>query len=81
VDFINIILKRFNKTYDKIYLYSKHHFNTRFGINQDLYMEAINRNIEYINKIIDDDSTNFRNKLKRGDLIEKWENLPALQNF
>ncbi len=47
------------------------HFRVRHGIDQDLYQEAIERQMQYLQTIIDDPHTNFRNKLRRIDLNKK----------
>ena len=44
------------------------HFARRYGIDRDLYREAVGRQMAYLDQIIADDSTNFRKKLKRLDL-------------
>lgn len=47
---------------------AKEHFSVRCGIDEDLYREAIARQMAYLDTIIADDSDNFRKKLKRMDL-------------
>lgn len=69
--FYNEILNRLDKVYNSFYNYAEHHFKKRFQINENLYMLAINNNIDYIKKIIKENGTNFRNKLRRGNLLEK----------
>ncbi len=44
------------------------HFESRYGVPRNLYLESIERQIEYLQNIIDDDTVNFRKKLKRLDL-------------
>lgn len=44
------------------------HFRERFDIDRNLYLESIKRQMAYLDRIIEDDSTNFRRKLKRIDL-------------
>ncbi len=44
------------------------HFASRYGVEQNLYLESIERQIAYLQTIIDDNSVNFRKKLKRLDL-------------
>jgi hypothetical protein len=46
-----------------------YHFRRRFGVDRDLYEEAISRHMAYLQKILDDSSTNFRHKLKRGSWV------------
>jgi hypothetical protein len=52
---------------------SREHFAARYGVDKDLYREAIERQMVYLGQILKDDSTNFRKKLKRMDIeaIEK----------
>jgi len=45
------------------------HFRERFGLDRDLYREAIERQMAHLGRIIEDDETNFRTKLRRID----WE--------
>jgi hypothetical protein len=47
---------------------SREHFAARYGIDRDLYREAIERQMAYLDSILADDATNFRSKLKRLDL-------------
>ena len=72
------VKKRLNNSYNKIYSYAEEHFSRRFNIFKNLYIEALEKNIAYIEKIINDSSTNFRHKLKRGKLNSIC-NLPASQ--
>jgi hypothetical protein len=46
------------------------HFAARQGVDRDLYREAIERQMAFLDTILADDSTNFRSKLKRMDLAE-----------
>lgn len=66
-DFYLLVMKRFTKSLMKTYRYASFHFRERYGVKRNLYMTAVNRNIVYLDKIIGDDTTNFRHKLKRGD--------------
>jgi hypothetical protein len=68
VDFYEITKKRFSESYLNTYTFAQYHFEKRFGIDRNLYVETIERHIGYLHKIIEDDTTNFRHKLKRG----KW---------
>jgi len=47
---------------------AKTHFARRYGVDRDLYREAIARQMSYLDRILADNSTNFRKKLKRLDL-------------
>jgi len=64
-DFYSATLERLTKDLFNVHDYCRAHFRERFGIDRNLYMTAISKNIEYLNKIIEDNSSNFRKKLKR----------------
>lgn len=66
LSFYEKIKKRLIKQFDDVYMYSVYHFKKRINIQKNLYITEINNNIEYLKKIIDDASSNFRKKLKRG---------------
>jgi hypothetical protein len=46
----------------------RRHFSARYGEDRDLYREAIERQMAYLDSIVADDSSNFRKKLKRLDI-------------
>ncbi len=66
--FYEIVRKRLEGPLGSIHEEVTPHFERRFGIKRNLYMESIERQMEYLKKIIADDTTNFRKKLKRMDL-------------
>jgi hypothetical protein len=47
---------------------ARRHFAERWGVDRDLYDQSMKRQIDYLRGILDDESTNFRKKLKRMDL-------------
>ncbi len=59
---------RLNVTLGRVSGQTKEHFKARYSLSRDLYREAISGQMNYLEAIIADDSTNFRNKLKRMDL-------------
>jgi hypothetical protein len=65
VEFYEIVRGRLDKDYGGVHRYAAHHFRERFGVDRNLYEEAIARNMEYVQTIIGDPRTNFRRKLKR----------------
>ena len=68
LDFYEITQTRLETTLKGSYLYAAVHFAVRRGINYNLYMEAIERHMNYLKKILSDETTNFRHKLKRLDM-------------
>jgi hypothetical protein len=59
---------RLEKTLMSAFEYARPHFRERHGVDRNLYIEAIERQIAYLREIISDETTNFRHKLKRIDL-------------
>jgi hypothetical protein len=72
IDFYETTTKRFAETYLNAHIYAQPHFRKRFAIDHNLYMEAIDRHIGYLYKIIEDNTTNFRHKLKRGRWVHTY---------
>jgi hypothetical protein len=69
VDFYKMMKKQLTSTYMNTYADVIYHFEKRFKIDHNLYLEAINNQIAYLQEIIKDDTSNFRHKLKRREWI------------
>ncbi len=65
VGFYEITMDKFKENLMNVYEYAQAHFKERFGIDRNLYIDSIQKHIAYLNKIIEDHTTNFRKKLKR----------------
>ncbi|MBP7901394.1 MAG: hypothetical protein KA015_01115 [Spirochaetes bacterium] len=68
LSFYSTTQDRLDRQLGKVYNFAKIHFNKRFGIPFNLYMEAIEKQMHYLKNVIDDESVNFRHKLKRMDV-------------
>jgi hypothetical protein len=66
-DFYIMTRRRLKESYLSMYALARAHFRERHGVDANLYLIAISRQLNYLRKIIRDESTNFRAKLKRGD--------------
>ena len=66
-DFYEAVKGRLRDTYLHVFELAHHHFRERYEVNQNLYIVAVDRQMAYLGKIIGDQNTNFRHKLKRGD--------------
>jgi hypothetical protein len=75
IDFYDITMKRLNDAFINVMRYAQTHFRERFSFDMNLYLEAIDKQMAYLHKILDDDSTNFRHKLKRGKWIKASETI------
>ncbi|HNX22892.1 MAG TPA: hypothetical protein PKG60_02510 [Spirochaetota bacterium] len=68
--FYESTMDRLDNTLQKSYDFARYHFEARLGIDENLYMTAIEKQMNYLKTIINDESTNFRNKLKRLNVEE-----------
>jgi hypothetical protein len=75
LNFYTTIKLRLQDTLKSKYKYSKTHFEKRADIDKNLYIASINKNIAYLQTILDDNTTNFRKKLKRGNIIQIYDTL------
>jgi hypothetical protein len=66
-DFYMMARQRLKSSYLSMYALARAHFRARQGVDANLYMIAISRQLRYLRAIIRDETTNFRAKLKRGD--------------
>jgi hypothetical protein len=66
-DFYEAVKGRLRDTYLHVFELAHHHFRERHQVDENLYIKAVDRQMNYLDKIIGDHSTNFRHKLKRGD--------------
>jgi hypothetical protein len=70
-DFYGTIRDRLEVAYLAAYRLVQAHFRERIGRDENLYMVAIERQMDYLDKIIADSTTNFRAKLRRGDRAKR----------
>jgi hypothetical protein len=68
VAFYTKVEERLNRDLNEMFKYAEAHFSKRFNIKSNLYMLAIERQMDYLNTIIEDSTSNFRQKLNRADL-------------
>jgi hypothetical protein len=65
--FYEVVKRRLRERYRHMYELAHLHFRERYGVNENLYVVAIDRQMSYLDRIMADSSTNFRHKLRRGD--------------
>jgi hypothetical protein len=70
-DFYLMTRRRLKESYLSLYALARAHFRERHGVDANLYLIAISRQLNYLRQIIRDESTNFRAKLKRGDPVRR----------
>ena len=69
--------KRFTNELGGMDRYLRDHFRVRWGIDRDLDREAIEKNIDYLNYILQHHRNDYRRFLKRRETMEPTENNPA----
>jgi len=57
--------KRFATELDSVNEYARYHFKARWNLDRDLYMEAIEKNINYLKFILENHEKDYRDHLKR----------------
>jgi hypothetical protein len=71
VNFYDVFETRLRITLGGVDRFMQLHFASRWGINQDLYHEAINKQKDYLLKILSMPDADPRDYLKHGDIVKK----------
>jgi len=64
-NFYAMVKKRFRKEFDGVCDYAQNHFRERWGIDRNLYIEAIESNISYLSYVLQNHQKNYRSHLRR----------------
>jgi len=70
--FYEMTKKRFVDELGSVNKYAVLHFRNRWNIDRDLYIDAINNNLEYLKKLLCDHRNNYLSYLRRGQLSRKF---------
>ncbi|MBN2407922.1 MAG: hypothetical protein JXJ19_09530 [Elusimicrobia bacterium] len=66
IEFYNTTIKtRIEKDYKGVYKYCRTHFNKRYRIDANLYIEAIERQLNYLEDVLEKAPDTFKEKLRR----------------
>jgi len=57
---------------DGVDCFARPHFRERWGIDHDLYLEGIERNLDYLRQILDDPEENYGKYLRRRGLVDAF---------
>jgi len=71
IDFYTIIRKRFASELDSVNEYMRYHFKVRWNLDKDLYMEAIENNINYLKLILENHEKDYSDHLNRGGIVRR----------
>ncbi len=75
IGFYEMTQKRFVNELGGVKDYAIHHFRERWHIDRDLYIDAINNNIEYLKKLLIDHPDDYLLFLRRAELTRKLKEL------
>jgi len=69
--FYDMTRKRLARDLSGVNEYVRHHFRVRWNLDRDLYMEALEKNMAYLNFILKHHKKDYRDHLRRDGLVEK----------
>ena len=69
--FFDMVMARFRRELEGVYKSMRDHFRVRWGIDEDLYMSAIEASIKYLKYILEHHEEDYREYLSRDDLMPK----------
>ena len=69
--FYKEIKNRLDKFYNSVYIYAVYHLKERYKIEENLFIKAIDNNIDYIKEIIKENTKSYKKKLRRGNINER----------
>jgi len=64
---------RLSKTLGGFHKYVHLHFKHRYNIDEDLYQEAIDHHIAYLEKVLKEQPNFYRDFLRRGGIVKKFQ--------
>ncbi len=68
IDFYAMTQKRVAHELDSVNEYIRYHFKARWNLDRDLYMEAIENNINYLKFLLENHEKDYRDHLRRGEI-------------
>jgi hypothetical protein len=68
-DFYEMVKERLRREFDGVCDYVQNHFRERWGIDRNLYIEAIEANIGYLTYILKNHERNYRSHLRRDRFV------------
>jgi len=71
VGFYDLMEERLRNDLANVRIHMASHFRKRWGIDGDLYDEAIKRNLEYLKNLLKQHQKDYRSNLKREGLVQK----------
>jgi hypothetical protein len=73
--FYESVRKKLDGALGGIHQKLSYHFKETMGVDNNFYLEAIEKNIAYLSKVVSQGEEKFFTTLKRNGVVEKWKNL------
>jgi hypothetical protein len=73
IGFFEMTEKRLMNEFDSVDRFMRSHFKARWNMDTDLYNLAVQKNIDYLQSIIEDHDDDYRDLLRRGGIVERLE--------
>ena len=74
-EFYDRTIERFERELGGVNRYMRDHFRVRWGIDKDLYMTSMENKIKYLKYVLEDHEDDYREYLRRGNLMEKLDRI------
>jgi hypothetical protein len=72
-EFYEMVIRRFREEFNGLCNHAQRHFKERWGIDRNLYIEAIESNIGYLTYLLENHEKNYRNHLRRGNVVQSMK--------
>jgi len=79
ISFYELMETRLSDELSNVRKFMVSHFRKRWGIDRDLYREAIDRNLDYLQNLLGQHSADYRDNLKREGLVKKLISIEACE--
>lgn len=79
VGFYDLMERRLSHVLSDVRNHMLSHFRSRWGMNRDLYREAIDRNLDYLQNLLKRHTADYRDNLKREGLVKKLISIEACE--
>ncbi|NVM25713.1 MAG: hypothetical protein HWN70_07335 [Desulfobacterales bacterium] len=73
--FHEMTIERFEHELGGVKRYMRDHFRVRWGIDEDLYMTSVENKIKYLNYVLENHEDDYREHLRRGNLMDKLDQI------
>ncbi|MFB6355936.1 MAG: HD domain-containing protein [bacterium] len=67
----NYTRRRIDEEFDSLYSLNRLHFKHRWDVDRDLYSEYIQKNLDYLQEILEESDESYRERLRRAGIVKK----------